>query len=415
MGSVGEAVFFAVLGLAGFLAIVVLLVSARMRTWPAQQYFPEALYPSTKGTILDKQITQLSDAVGRDGHRVEIFVEYIVQGQVYRQWAPYSSVSSNRSDQTVSFDALKVGEELFCWFDPDEPNRVIAREPSRWGMYLILFVLASFALIGVGGVIYTVLQLGTSAERRAALARNAANLDLIREASLSPFDFPTVPRDTDLTNSPGVTLAYRLPVATSPAWKVFVAAIFCVVWNAIATLFVIVVIRGLIHGHPDLLLALVSIPFVAVGCWSVYYTLLQLWVTAGVGPTHLEISDHPIYPERQYHLFLSQTGRMSIQSLEMFLICEEEATFRQGTDVRTECRLVFRDRILQTCDVEIKPGSPMERKCGLQLPADVMHSFRSINNLVRWKLVVEGMVKGRPAFQRSFPIVVYPRIGGDVQ
>ena len=326
MGSVGEALFFASLFVLGSLALVVLLTSLKMHSWPASEYFPEANYRGT--------------------------------------------------------------------------------------MWLVLLVLVSFVLIGGGGVLYTVVQVGTSAERRAALAKSAASIDLVREAALSPQDYPNVPRVADLTNSPGVTLAYRLPIARSAAWRLFAATTFCLVWNSIALVFIVVAAGSHISGPPDWFLTSVTVPFVVTGLWSIYY-LVRLWtITTGIGPTSIEISDHPLYPGHSYEILLSQSGRLSVTSLDVLLVCEEEAMYRQGTDVRTDCRRVHQERIFHQEGIEVKPGMPMERKCLLDIPRNVMHSFQSEHNSVHWTLEVQGDVAGWPTYHRSFPVVVYPDTDG---
>ena len=67
-------------------------------------------------------------------------------------------------------------------------------------------------------------------------------------------------------------------------------------------------------------------------------------LTTSVGPTRIEISDHPLAPGAQYDLFLSQAGRVTMNSFEVLLACDEKATFRQGTDTRTEARRVYEER-----------------------------------------------------------------------
>jgi hypothetical protein len=37
-----------------------------------------------------------------------------------------------------------------------------------------------------------------------------------------------------------------------------------------------------------------------------------------------------------------------------------------------------------------------------------MHSFHAAHSSVSWKLVVRGEAAGWPAFERGFPVVVYP-------
>ena len=56
----------------------------------------------------------------------------------------------------------------------------------------------------------------------------------------------------------------------------------------------------------------------------------------------------------------------------------------------------------------IEPAIPFTAPCTIAMPADVMHSFQSPHNAVRWKLVVCGEAEAWPAFERGFPIVVNP-------
>ncbi len=116
-------------------------------------------------------------------------------------------------------------------------SRVFVDTPQLYqpgfGFWLMVLVMVSFTLIGGSGVVYTVLQVGTSAERRSAIALRAADIDLISDALSSQREFPTIPRDANLTNSPGIRLAYRLPVTHPGPWILFAATAFFLVWNSI--------------------------------------------------------------------------------------------------------------------------------------------------------------------------------------
>ena len=99
---------------------------------------------------------------------------------------------------------------------------------------------------------------------------------------------------------------------------------------------------------------------------------------------------------------------MTLKSIEVSLICEEEAVFRQGTNARTESREVFRQPLYAGANAIIRPGEPLEAECDLPIPAEAMHSFRASHNQIQWKLVVHGEIVGWQGFQRSFPVVVRP-------
>src|SRR5690606_15378698 len=138
----------------------------------------------------------------------------------------------------------------------------------------------------------------------------------------------------------------------------------------------------------------------------------QVMMTTSVGPTRIEISDHPLVPGKPYEIFLSQAGRFRMRLLEVWLACEERATFLQGTDTRTERRRVSERRFFVREDFEIAQGLPFESRCLVEVPAGAMHSFLATHNEVNWKLIVKGRVPGRPEFQREFQIVVNPGTNG---
>ena len=172
--------------------------------------------------------------------------------------------------------------------------------------------------------------------------------------------------------------------------------------------FVALALHGYLGGRPDWLLTLFILPFAVVGAALAAFFVRQLLVTAGVGPTLVEISDHPLLPGGEYDVFLSQAGRGRLGRLDLDLVCEEEAIYQQGTNTRAETREVFRQDVLR-CDGSASQVPPFESLARLCVPAGAMHSLRAAHNAVHWKLAVRGDIGGWPEFQRSFTVVVYPR------
>jgi hypothetical protein len=283
---------------------------------------------------------------------------------------------------------------------------------GSWLIWLLLAVFASFVLIGGGGVIYTVVQVGASAERRSALAKRAAEIDLTSDGAPKAKMYPNIPSDANLTNSPGITLAYRLPIAKSPVWRLSAAAAFCLAWNGGASALLALAINNHLAGRPEWFLSISVVCFLAVGLWSVYYFAKQLLIHTGVGPSSVEISDHPLRPGGRYEVFLAQAGRLSVRSLEVLLVCDEETTYRQGTDIRTEARSVHQQQVFLRENFKIEAGFPFEHRGQLHVPETVMHSFQSDHNAVYWKLVVKGEVEAWPPFVRTFPVIVHPASNG---
>lgn len=275
-----------------------------------------------------------------------------------------------------------------------------------YGFYLMVIVLASFVLIGGINLVYGVLEVGASVERRGAMARRSTRQ--LEERAERPAPYPNIPSDANLTNSPGVRLAYRLPCRESPVWRLALAALFCVVWSGVAGMLTVIAINSVRDGRPQWLLIAFILPFVAGGLWVVRSFFRQLLIHTVIGPTQVEISDHPLHPGGRYELMISQGGRLKMERLEVYLVCTEEATFHQGTDIRTERHEVQRQVVACQGPFRIEPATPYVHNCDLRIPEHAMHSFVAKNNAVHWRLVIEGEAESWPDFRRSFPLVVHP-------
>lgn len=280
---------------------------------------------------------------------------------------------------------------------------------SGYGFWLLVLVFGSFIAIGAGGLILSVFQVGTSEERRSALARRATSIELISEALHEPKDFPAIPSDVNQTNSPGIQLKYRLPMSQMSVWALVAMSIFCVLWALIAVMLTVVVLKTPLTDLSSYALAAFSIPVVAIAVWSMNHLRKQLRIQTGIGPTSVEISEHPLRVSKEYEVFVSQAGRLHLNQFEVALVCEEEATYSQGTDVRTERRIVFQETIFLEKDFSIDPSIEFSHRCRLRIPDCMMHSFQGANNGVSWQIRVSARGQAWRRFDRQFPIVVYPQ------
>jgi hypothetical protein len=291
-------------------------------------------------------------------------------------------------------------------------SQIVEPNPGQFafgvGGWLLILVTTSSIVLGGGGLIWAVLRIGTSVERRSAMARQAADTDFVHAAVPRPRNYPTVPPFDGLTNSPGIDLAYRLPTTHSPGWRLLATTIFAMLWCFVVFLLTASVIRGHVNGSHEWLLTALLVGFWAVCFWSIREFLQLLLQSSGMGQTTLEISELPLAPGGEYQIWLVQQGNLKIRSLDVSLICEEEATFTQGTDIRTETREVYRQLCFERRDFDIETGRPFSEMCRFAVPITAMHSFLSPHNVVRWKIVVHGEAEKWPAFERGFPVVVYP-------
>jgi len=407
-GKVVEAALAAGFLLAGCIALLVVLVQVVIPEWRANHQFVEH-----KCVVLE---TRLGKHEGGDGalYRPEIRIQYSVDGEMYVAWtyAVGGRYSASRAAVQEIVQRFQPGREYPCWYDPADPSVAVLARSYSWWTWLTLAIPVSFILIGVGGLVHAAMTWGKSAERRAALAKRAAQIAPFDAEGRNAAEFPYVARPTSVTDSPGTTLTYRLPIVAASGWKLFAGAVACLGWNGIVAVFACVAISGFLEGRPDWLLTAFLLPFVVAGGGLIVYFMRYVLVATAIGPTLVEISEQPLYPGGRYDVFVSQTGRLRMNSLCVCLACDEQATYHQGTNTRRESLRVFEQPVYRREQFEVRHGVPFEARCTLGVPVGAMHSFKSEYNEITWKIIVKGDVAGWPGFLRSFPVIVYPSPNG---
>lgn len=282
--------------------------------------------------------------------------------------------------------------------------------PHAWWLWLAVIV--PLALIGLGatGLVKLLWQNAASSERRAATVRMATDWEIpVGQAKAGKLSFPAVPPFTAVTDSPGVRLAYRLPIDAASGWISFTMAAVCIIWNTLVAMFVYQVIQQHLDARPSRwLLTWLVVPFVLAGGWTLVALARQLVLQFIIGPTRLEVSHHPFYPGGVFQGFVSQAGRLHIRWLQVRLVCEEQAIYQQGTDTRQATNRVSRTTVFSQRKFDIAPQQAFEALFELKVPDSAMHSFASDHNAVIWTLVVRGRTLRWGSFERRFPLYVYP-------
>jgi len=153
-----------------------------------------------------------------------------------------------------------------------------------------------------------------------------------------------------------------------------------------------------------------SIPITLAAGWSIFNLFRQLLALTGIGPPLLEVSKFPFVAGENYQFHLAQPARVRLRLLDVTLVCMEEATYNEGTDIRTERKTVYEQRLLRKRGIDVQPSEPFEADFEMGLPKHAMHSFKSPNNRVLWKIVIHGAAKGWPRQERNYTISVLPRV-----
>jgi hypothetical protein len=298
--------------------------------------------------------------------------------------------------------------------------------PGFFALQLIL----SLVLIGIGTfcIARILWHVGVSAERRGAIATRASELELLNEIRQRREDLPTIPKDPS-PPSPGFKRTFRLTPTTRNIWGLLSSGCLSVIAVAIVTVLSIIVATSFGFGSSEWSLELEQrlarnqldtfssrpwlavawlIPIFLAGVWAIYQFFRQLMKLIGIGPTAIEVSHYPLRPGESCLVSLSQAGRVRLKLLDVSLICQEEATFNEGTDVRTETANVLDQRLYRQRGISLGARQPHEAEFELKIPSNAMHSFKSQNNRVQWKIVVTGQAKSWPKLERNFLVSVHP-------
>ena len=172
---------------------------------------------------------------------------------------------------------------------------------------------------------------------------------------------------------------------------------FCLVWNgALAVLGVLAFNQGqetfhfanLFSREWWTLFRIVVVVYATIGVLSVKHLVRLLVETAILGPTSVEVSALPLHPGGKYRAFVSQAGHLELDSLELRLVCDEEVSFSDGTDLRLESRRIFNEQLFFHEQFEVLPSQPFQCEMPMDIPAGAMHSFVAPNNALTWKLIV---------------------------
>jgi hypothetical protein len=353
--------------------------------------------------VLDKKV---ASAAGKSGltFRPEIRIRYELNGRKYEVWT-YDAVnmfSPGKAAKQAIIDRFQVGATYPCWYDPDRPDQGVLVRGYTWSLSYVL-LLGSVAVLVLGGcALYSSWKnRGKTAEQIAVEQAGGAAL------RLDP-DRPTVPM-LDLSQSPGSTLAYRLPM---PGGSLLGCLFFTLVWNAITAPLVLASYLGWdgMEGIEKWILTIAAILFVLIGLLLILLLIYIAVRDSLVGPTTVEVSDHPLVPGGRCEVFLSQSGRLTLKmnSLRVLCICEEEAKRTDRGNTSSETRRVFEEEIIVREGFEVQPGLPFEVRGELRIPPGAMHSFVTVHNQVRWKVAVRGDVARWPDVDCEYPIVVLP-------
>lgn len=413
--TLGDAFFHAALLTAGLVFAGLLLSGVAVPEWRINHHFlPTSC--EVRGKAVMRRTSVTADGGSVATWQPCLLVRYEAGGTTVEAWntPSRSTMTSDRERAVAALSAWKLRDRVPGWYDPSSVDTVVLERGYNWWMWLLTLLLPG-ALISFGGMglARACRRWGRSEERCAVPSRLSEMLDPLAAGLRQAGDHPGVPTCEDLVNSPGTFLSYRLPIESQESWTLVGLGLFAVLWNSVLAVLGVGAVIDLLRGSVDWLLLSLLVPFTAMGIAGMVLFIQRMLLATAVGTTQVEISAQPLRPGGRYEVLLAQGGAGTLDSLRLALVLEEQATFTQGTDTRTEKVTAWTEVVRSWNDVQLTPGTRFEARAAVTIPADAMHSFASEHNAIRWSLAVHGAPSRWPAFVRTFPLVVYPREGGE--
>lgn len=405
------------------LSLVLVIVGGTMLTLhvknvliPEMRYAREIRgFKPAQCRIVRTRIEYRTSPIGAPKYVLDVFASRIVDNQeLVPVWMERGAAdfSPSRSDTEILSERYPVGSIQACWYDPKNPERLRIGRRHSWWPWPVALIPASLLTVGLWGIVASLMQVSTSAERRSMVAVKALRFDPSRDAEggLSA----TLPAYDSEIDIPGIRFAHRLPLADSGAWRMAGLFFASAVWNTLLAYFLYEIsLRQLTDDSDWLALGLVVV-LGMVGVWLAFQLVHELWERRGIGMTQLELAECPLHVGGRTEGYLLQQGQMKLQSLVLRLVMEETASYQQGTNAQTAVQRVYEKEIRRWRGLDVAYGLPFEADFSVEMPLTAMHSFRAPHNEVRWLLEVAGTTQRQQELLRRFPLAVLPAGVGEM-
>ena len=365
------------------------LVAGALFTWfllivPGRKLLDARRWQPTPCVVLTSGVEESSDSDGTT-YRVAVSFTYTVSGIRYQSdrydfMGAYSSGYDGKAEVVARYPP---GTEATCYVDPDEPSQAVFDRRIK-PVYLLALLPLLFLGAGAGMAFAGIRGM------RKASAAPAPRPFSVSAPVVVPFAEPSGP--------------LVLKPAASPFAKFIIFTLVALFWNGIVSIFVFQAVNSWRAGSFDGCLTLFLVPFVLVGLVLLLAVGRQFLVLFNPRLT-LTLPRANLSPGESSYLQWSIAGRASrVQRLRIELEGREEATYRQGTNTRTDRSVFARATVVDVTD----PYSVAAGGAALAIPADGVPTFKANHNKIVWSLKAKCEIPGWPDNDDEYEIQVRP-------
>lgn len=354
--------------------------------------------------VIESSEVESHDSDDGTTYSIEITYRYEVGGREYRS-NRYSFIRFSSSGYRAKADVVAAhppGSRAMCFVNPSDPTDAVLWRGWAGAMWFGLIPVA-FALAG-GGLIYGMVRKWRAPAGGPALTGSVSGAPAATRGG-------TAGRGAGLAVPEAVPGGDEGPVLLAPAAsrgvKVVGTLLVALFWNGIVSVFLVQLFSGG-WGAFDWFLALFLTPFVGVGLFLFGMFVLQVLALSNPVPV-LTLNRRVLCPGDRLEVEWRMQGRVgALRRLRISLEGREEATYRRGTDTKTDREVFATVDLLDAGDPATMAGGRVAR----DLPGRLMHSFSAKNNKIVWALRVRGEIPRWPDVDEEFVVTIAPPPAG---
>jgi hypothetical protein len=336
--------------------------------------------------IQSSRVASSTDSDGGTTYRVDVTYRYAVDGATHTgdRYRFLRFSSSGYKGKAAIVDRLRPGTTTTCWVNPDDASDAVIERGFSPDMLFGLIPLV-FVLIGGGGMYAAIVG------RRTRFINAVPGLpDSRTHAAMS---YGTAPRSGPTLLEPRYTRRAKFIGFT----------LFGIVWNSVVAFFIVQIVSNWRMGVVQWAMALFLIPFAVSGAVMVVIVVWHGMLLANPRPL-LTVGSDAVALGDELKVQWAIDGRADkLTALRIFLEGREEATYRRGTDSRTDRNVFARIPVVE----EIAPVQ-MQGSRKITVPTNTMHSFDASNNKIVWSLRVYGEIPNWPDSDDEFAFTILP-------
>ena len=350
-------------------------------------------WPSTTGKITSAKLDVDTSGEGTS-YSAKFTYEYRVGGVLYENdQYNFLNVSGGRKSAKNRLAEHPIHSETEIFYNPSDPQQSVMNRDLGWG---IAFGFIPLIFVGIGSVVlFGVLRLGWG-----KTAKAATNPNLMSQSTMASQNLAASANNASQDLDNAFDGPQKLKPETSRLATFFIVLVICLIFNGIA----MAVGLGIVNNGFNIISMLVSAGFGLAGLGLLAGTLYCF--LALFNPViEIALNNGAVPLGEDLDIAWEVIGQASrFQKLTIKIQGQEEATYQQGTDTRTDTQ-VF--KIIEVAETNQRDEFQFGTAT-VNIPLDTMHTFKSEHNEIKWSVVVHGDIPFWPDVNQNMVFRIKP-------